>query len=258
MSMTNRWISALAVMAVAMAVAGLAACGSGASGEIVARVTGVGSISNTMLDHWLPVEAVLLYQQYPTTPVPKGVIPDPPDYTRCVAYLTAHPSEKVSEHGPKPLPAQVKSKCSKRYQELKEIMLNTLILWKWTMGTGAALGMKVSDAEAQAQLKEVNPRFFSSDAAFKRYLKFTGQTLADALLRSKVQRFEVKLYAKLTEAVERLPKGLTGQQRERALAKITDGFPPNKQWVAKTTCRNGYVVSACKQYKGSQPPGIPN
>jgi hypothetical protein len=252
----NRFISILAVTAVV--VVSLSACGSGASGETVVRVAGVGSISKATLEHWLPVEAVLLYQQYPTTPPPKGVVPDPPNYTNCIAYLRSHPSEAVTKLGPNPLPAQLKSQCSNRHHELKEIMLNTLILWKWTEGTGAELGMNVSDAEAKAQLKEVNPRFFSSDAAFKRYLKFTGQTLADALLRSKVQRYEVKLYAKLTEAAKRLPQGLTAQQREQALAKIASRFPPNKQWVAKTTCRSGYVVSACKQYKGSQPPGIPN
>jgi hypothetical protein len=256
MRMTTRCIPALA--ATAVAVVGPTACGGGGSGEVVAQVRGVGAISKATFDHWLPVEAVLLYQQYPTTAVPKGVIPDPPDYTSCITYLHLHPSQKVVEHGPKPSPAQLKRKCDRRLQELKEITLNSLIVSYWTIGAGRSLGMKANEAEARARLKEVNARSFPSGADFTRYLRLTGQTLADMVFQSKVQLFQVKMTAQLYAAVKRLPKGLTTHQRRDALAKVTNGFPPNEEWATRTTCRDGYVVSACKQYKGSQPPGTPN
>jgi foldase protein PrsA len=255
MYMTNRAISALC--AIAVAGVGLAACGGGGSGEIVARVAGVGSISKASLEHWMPVEAVVLYQEHPTRPVPKGVIPDPPNYTACIAYLQSTP-QKLVEGGPKPTAAQLKSKCVQKNQELKELTLNTLIGWYWTIGAGRALGMKASDVEVRQRLEEVNARSFPKKAEFTNYLKLTGQTVQDMLLRSRVQLYEVKIAQQLAAAEKLLPKGLTVQQKKSALAKSIENLPPGKLWPARTTCRKGYVVSACKEYRGSQPPGIPN
>lgn len=254
MYMTNRCISALG--AIAFAVVGLTACGGGSSGEIVAQVAGVGSISKASLEHWMPVEAVLLYQESPTGPVPKGVIPDPPDYTDCIAYLKSIPL-KLGETA-KPTVAQLKSRCGQRVNELRVLTLNTLVGWYWEIGAGMVLGMKASDAEIKQRLKEVNGRLFPTKTGFARYLKLTGQTVPDMLFRSKVQMFEVKIGQKRTAAEKLLPKGLTAKQRLSALVKLTESLPPGKQWVAKTSCRQGYVVSACKEYRGSLSPGLPN
>jgi hypothetical protein len=255
MHMKSRSIAALG--AIALAVIGVTACGSGTSGEIVAQVAGVGSITKASLDHWLPVEAVVLYQEQPTAPVPKGVIPDPPSYNACIAYLKATP-RKFAEAGQKPTVPQLKAKCAHRYAELKELTLNTLIGWYWTIGAGLALGMKANEGEAKRRLEEVNKRTYPTQAQFTSYLKLTGQTVPDMLFRSKVQLFEVKINEKLTAMEKQLPKGLTAQQQQSALAKFTESLPPGKQWAAKTTCHKGYVVSACKEYRGSNSPGLPN
>jgi len=252
MQTTNRRISVFG--AIAVAAIGLAACG-GSGGETVARVEGVGSISKASLEHWIPVEAVVLYQEYPKSPVPKGVIPDPPDYAACVAYSKSTPQQPV-ERGPKPSAVQLKSKCRQKSHELKELTLNTLIAWDWTIAAGKALGMHASDAEVRQRLQEVSKREFPKPGEFARYLKLTGQTIPDMLFRTRVQVYEQKLIDKLT-AIKTL-KGLTAQQRRAALVKFNENLPPNKQWAAKTTCSKGYVVSACKEYTGSQPPAIPN
>jgi len=255
MRTTNRVISIFS--ALSLAVVGLAACGgSSGSDEVVARVAGVTSISKATLDHWLPVEATVVYQEYPTTPVPKGLVPDPPDYSDCISYLGAKPPSATSEA--KPTVAQLKGKCAQRYQELKVLSLNTLIVWHWTIAAGMALGMTVSDAEAKARLKETNPRYFSTNAQFTRYLKLTGQTVSDMVFRSRVQVFEDKMLAKFEAQVKSLPKTLTEKQRQSALANLTKALPPNKAWAEKTTCSSELVVSACKQYKGPEAPGIPN
>jgi foldase protein PrsA len=260
----TRLIPSPGAIAIAIVVLGLAlsACAGGSSAEssagvTVAQISGVASISKATLEHWMPVEATVVYQEYPTKPVPKGLIPDPPDYAACIAYL-ATPPQKLSAEGTKETPAQLKGRCERRYHEVRELTLNTLIVWHWTIGAGQALGMHVSDAEAKARLKEVNPRYFATEAQFQRYLKLTGQTLEDMLFRSKVQLYEVKILAKL-EAIEKaLPRGLSAKQRAAKLTQLASYEPPNKAWARKTSCRRGYVVSACRQYKGSQPPGIPN
>jgi foldase protein PrsA len=251
MQMTSRCLSAFC----AIAVAGLAACGSSSSGEPVARVAGVGSISKATLDHWIPVEAVVLYQEQPTKPVPRGVIPDPPNYTACIAYLRSNPQE-VTATDPKPMTAQLKRKCAEKQQKLKILTLNTLIGWDWTIGAGLARGISVSKREAKRRLAEVNKRTFLKPAAFTNYLKFTGQTLADMLFRTKVQLFEVKL-TNARIALEKHP-GWTDQQRRQEAAKFQRAMPPSEKWAARTTCRVGYVASGCKQYKGPEAPGLPN
>jgi hypothetical protein len=257
MYMTSRCIAALG--AVVLAVVALAACGGGDSGAIVAQVGSVGSISKATLDHWIHVEAVVLYQQRPPSAVPKGVVPDPPDYKACIAYLESIP-QKLVERGPTPTALQLESKCRQRYQELREITLNTLILWDWSIAAGEALGMKASDAEARQQLVEERKRFSrKGEAGFANYLKWTGQTIADMLLRSRVEVFEGKLVAKQDALQKLLPKSLPAAQLQQSeLAKFIAYQPPGKRWVAITSCRKGYIVSACKQYRGPQPPGSPN
>jgi foldase protein PrsA len=243
-------------MLIAITVVGVAGCGGGGSDEIVARVQGVGSISKGTLEHWIPIEARLVYQEVPKRPVPKGVVPDPPTYTSCIAYLKTT-KQKIVETGPKPTPAQLKSKCAHKYQEMKELALNTLIGWDWTIGMGAEAGMKASDAEARQRLEAVKKNNLPG-IPFDRYLKYTGQTLSDMLLRSRVQLFEVKFQERTIAMVKLLPKGLSAQQRQKELAKLAARLPTSKQWVAKTSCIPGYVTSSCRQYKGSEEPGIPN
>jgi len=250
----SRCISALG--AIVIAAAGLAACGGGNSGEIVAQVAGVGSISKGTLEHWMPVEASLLYEEVPRKKVPAGVMPDPPTYTACIAYLRST-KQKILETGPKPTAAQLKDKCAQKYQELKVLTLNTLIGWDWTIGMGATAGMKVTDTEVRQRLEAVKKNNLPG-VSFTKYLKYTDQTVSDMLFRSRVQLFEVKFQQQAITMAKFLPKGLTAQQQQKAFAKLAAGLPTTKQWVARTSCRTGYVTSSCRQYKGSLPPGIPN
>jgi foldase protein PrsA len=243
-----------------VAVAGLAACGVSSSHVTVAYVSGVGSISRATLDHWIPVVAIGRYQVQPTKvkpikPIPSGVVPDPPDYTACIAYLKVT-SQKLGETGPKPTTEQLKGRCRHRYQELKMVTLNTLIGWEWTIGAGLAQGINVPDAEAKQWLEEGSKRSYPMPGEFALYRKLTRQTFADMLFRSRVELFQVKL-VKIQAALQ-MHSGWTAQRRQRAVAQFLKAMPPSKQWAARTTCRAGYVVSACKQYKGPESPGLSN
>jgi len=251
---TGRFISTLGALAVI--VVGVGACGGGGSGQTVAQVQGVGAISKGTLEHWIPIEARLVYQEVPTRPVPRGVVPDPPVYAACVSYLQTT-RQKIVETGPKPTAAQLRTRCAQKYHEITVLALNTLINWDWTLGMGAAAGMKVTDAEVRQRLEAVK-RNNLTGVPFAKYLRYSGQTEADMLFRSKVQLFEVKFQERLDAMVKRLPHGLSAKQRQRALAQFAAKLPTNRQWVARTTCSAGYVTSSCKQYRGSQPPGIPN
>lgn len=241
------------------ALLGFASCGgAGASGEVVARVAGVGAISKAMLDHWIPVEAVVIYQEQPTQPVPKGLIPDPPRYTACMAYLRVTP-QRLGESAPKSTALELKRKCAQRLGELKVLTLNTLLDWEWTIGAGMKAGLKATDAEVRQRLERTTKTYYPKRTDFTRYLRLTGQTMSDVLFRAKVQVFEVKLVALRTELEKSVPKGLSPQQLQKTpFGKFVQDLPPSKAWAARTTCRRGYVVSACKEYKGPEAPGVPN
>jgi foldase protein PrsA len=233
MYVMNRCIAALGVVAAVS----LVACSGGS--EVVVRVRGA-PITKATLDHWISIEAIVSSELFPRKPAPRGVVPDPPGYTACIAYLRSLPAV-ITGGRSKPAVAQLKSRCRRRYKTLRQYVLEFLIGAEWTLGEGAELGVRPTDAEARQRLKQVNKRYFPREADFKRYLSLTGQTLSDEMFRSKVQLLEVKLPQMIA------PKGLTAQQQRLAYAKLSDEY--TKKWTARTSCRPGYIVSKCKQYK---------
>ena len=240
--------------AVAMASSALAACGGG-SNTTVAQVAGVGSISKAMLEHWMPIEARILYSEAPTRPTPSGVVPDPPTYSACIAYLRVTP-QKAGERLGKATPAQLRDRCARKEEELKELTLNTLIGWDWTLGRGLRVGVRVSDAEARQRVQLLKKSDFAGQD-FSKYLKYSGQTTADILFRAKVQVVEGKLNEHLT-ALQNSKTPLSASRERVALAPLAARLLTDKQWAERTNCPSGYVTSGCKQYRGSQAPGVPN
>ena len=249
---------------VGLLLAGLTGCGSAGSNsrEVVARVAGVGSIDKGMLAHWMGVEAAVIHEELPTKPAPKGVLPDPPGFADCVRFLESYAPTSAglsgADHTVKLTAGELKRQCEHEYQELKQITLNTLITWYWTIGVGLSLGIRFSDAEVRERLATVNKRLFPKPQDFSNYLKWTGQTIGDMLLRSKVQLYEVKMIAAATKAHQQLTKTSSAQQRQAILAAITESISPAQHWVPKTSCAPGYIASACKEYHGPLTPGDPN
>jgi foldase protein PrsA len=252
MHRASRCISTLSLITIATL--GLIACGGG-SDVNVAQVAGVGAISKATLEHWMSIEARLLYSEVPTRPTPRGAVPDPPTYTACIAYLKVTP-QKIGERLGKASTDELKDRCARKQQELKVLTLNTLIGWDWTIGRGLRAGMKITDAEARRRVQALKKGDFAG-VNFSRYLKYSGQTSSDMLLRAKVQLVEKELNQRLTAAGISRPGKLTGRQ-QTALADAAATLLTDKQWAERTNCRSGYVTSSCKQYKGSQPPGTPN
>jgi foldase protein PrsA len=239
--------SFVALCAIAVVAMVLSACGSG-SGEVVARIDGVGSISKGTLEHWMPIEAILFYELTPRKRPPKWVVPDPPDYKACIGHLkVVHLQETpplLVGKKPQPTLAQVKRECEDKQHHLVTDALNFLIDSRWKIGESEELGMKITDTEVKQRLQYIKQITYPKEAQFKKYLATTGQTVSDMLFRAKVQLAEVKLQHWLAA----LGKG--GQQ---TAAKWVVEFP--KKWVKRTTCHAGYVAPDCSEYKGSLPPG---
>jgi foldase protein PrsA len=234
----------------ALAALGVASCG-GSSSQVLVRVDGVGTVTRSSLQHWMRVEAVLTHELIPTRPAPAGVLPDPPGYSACIAYLK-QAAAKLGQSPAQLTHSALKTRCSQAEHELEMGTLSKLISWYWTIGRGESLGIQVSDAQVRHRLAEVISAGTLYGKNFNRYLELTGESRADILLRSRVQAYEVQISSRALKLVSTLPKSLSESQRQDWVNALNETVV--KTWRAKTTCSTGYVVSSCKQYRGSEQP----
>jgi foldase protein PrsA len=193
-----RFIPALG--AVLFALVGLAACG-GIPGNAVVSVDGNGITKDTFT-HWLNVAAA----SSSSAAASKPVIPDPPKYTACIAHLAAT-APKPAKGQKAPTQAQLKSQCEQQYKSLQQEVLGFLISSEWVIGEAKSLGVKVSDKEVKKQFEKIKNQQFPKAAEFEKFLKNSGQTVSDLLLRvklnllsSKIQQKIVKQKSKVTQA----------------------------------------------------------
>jgi hypothetical protein len=226
--------AALVVLAVA-GLDGLPGCGgAGYSGDVAVRI-GQRKITAAAVAHWIPIEARLAYEVVPQRPVPRGVVPDPPDYTACVAYLRKpNPS---GAGGASVSRAQLRKACAERYTSIKQHVLDILIRYQWLLGEAADRGLRVSDAQARGLLQQQERT--QGRGAFRRYVSYTGLTSSDVLLRVRYTILESEVFG----------GGGAGVRGERQRLRTVAEF--NSRWRAKTDCSPGYVIADCRQYGGS-------
>jgi foldase protein PrsA len=186
-----RFISALG--AVFFVVAGLSACG-GIPGDAVVQVNG-NSITKATFAHWLSIAAA----SSATTAGAKPVLPEPPNYTACIAHLKAV-APKPAKGQSAPTEAQLKSECEQQYKSLQTEVLGFLISSEWVLGEAAHLGVKVSDKEVEKQFATVKNEQFPKPAEFEKFLKTSGQTVSDLLLRVKLNLLSTKIQQKISKA----------------------------------------------------------
>ncbi|HEY2536579.1 MAG TPA: peptidyl-prolyl cis-trans isomerase [Solirubrobacteraceae bacterium] len=191
-----RFISALG--AVFFAVLGLAACGSsGIPGNAVVQVGG-NPITKATYEHWLSVAAASSSTAAPGQTAPKPVVPDPPNYTACIAHLEAT-APKPAKGQSKPTPAALKSQCEQQYKSLQQEVLGFLISSAWVLGEAENQGVHVSDAEVKKQFEQIKTQQFPKPEEFKKFLASSGQTVTDLLLRVKLNLLSSKIQQKVSK-----------------------------------------------------------
>jgi foldase protein PrsA len=183
------------------ALVGLSACGGGISGDAVVNVGGT-QIAKTAFDHWMSVAAA----SSAVTSGEKPAIPEPPSYTSCIAHLKAT-APKPAKGQKAPTEKQLKSECEQQYKSLQSEVLSFLISSQWVLSEASSLGVKISDPEVHKEFVKIKSSQFPKAAEFEKFLKSSGQTVSDLLLRvklnllsSKIQKQVVKGKNKVTEA----------------------------------------------------------
>jgi foldase protein PrsA len=237
----HRRVRALvALTAVALLATALSACGS-SSNEAVVQVAGATPITKGLIAHWIPIEAVLSYNVTPIKDVPAGVIPDPPQYTKCMAFLKANPIPAESAEGP-PTPAKLKAGCQSKERKLREKVLRYMIAYRWEKGELAQRGLSLSSSELNKALRFFETYDFTP-GEFHAYLAHSKETREDLRIITEINVMGTKLQERAL-----FKKGFSPERERHELADMV------RRWAARTTCQAGYVVAGCKQYHGPETP----
>ena len=170
--------------------AAVAGCGSSSSGvpsDSVAVVAG-NPITTKAFKHWMFVAAQGQAAQSPGSPV---IIPDPPNYTKCIAD-----ARKDIPSLAKTPAKTLKTDCSQLFTTLSGQVMDFLIKAYWYQADAHKMGINLTDAQVQKALAAAKKSQFSTDAQFQTFLKTSGQTAQDILFRVRVNQIFQKLSAK--------------------------------------------------------------
>lgn len=205
----------------------LTACG-GIAGDAVVSVNGK-SITKATFEHWLGI-AVTEGAPATSTSAPR-VVPDPPAYRNCIAHLRATTPKPAKGQAP-PTEATLKAECEQQYTSLKQEVLGFLISADWVLGEAEEQGVKVSNGEVTKQFNTIKNQQYPKEANFQKFLKTTGETVSDLLLRVKLNLLSSKIQQKVS----------TGSGKKPSQHEVTAYYEQHKQQFGQPERRNLLVV----------------
>jgi foldase protein PrsA len=218
----------LAVTGMSLAV--LSACGNDVPPGAVAKV-GDETITQDEFTKWLTA-AVKSQAQGGT-----AVVPDPPDYAKCVAAKKKQPVTGKS----KTTSAALKKQCSSEYTTLKRQVMQFLIQAQWVEQEADKQNIKVSDKDVQKTLAAQKKQAFPTEKAYQQFLKTSGMSEADILFRVRLSQLQEKLTKKITKDAEKVSD-----------ADVEAYYNKNKKRFAQPERRDLHVVLTKTEDKANQ------
>jgi foldase protein PrsA len=170
----------------------LAACGSSVPGNSVADIAG-NPISTQAFDHWMLVVAKSQAAQSPGTPV---IIPDAPNYTRCIAQIRHGVASLASDTD-----KQLKATCKQVFSSYAGQVMGFLIQGYWYQLEAQRDHVKVSNAQVTKAFDTAKAARFPTAAEFDAFLSQSGETLQDIMFQFRIDQLAQKLLAKTTAKV---------------------------------------------------------
>jgi foldase protein PrsA len=229
--MTNAIRPLLALCALAATVAVATGCG-GVPGNAVAEVDGQ-AIEKDSFEHWMQVAAK-------TSGQPNAQVPDHPEYTNCVAQKRKT-APKPAKGQPKTTDQQLKDQCKQEYESLRNQILQLLISFEWIEGEAEEMGVEVSDAEVKKSFDQQKKQNFPKDADFRKFLKDSGQSEQDIMLRVKLDLLSNKIREKVIKDKNKVTD-----------AQIKDFYEKNKERFAQPERRDLRIVLTKGEDKAGQ------
>jgi foldase protein PrsA len=230
--MTNASLKSLFAFALvgftALVVSG---CGNEVPPGAVAKV-GESEITQDEFDKWLKTAVIQQAQGGP------AAVPDPPDFTKCVAAKKKAPAPEGQD---KPTEAQLKKQCEQEYDQLKSEVMQFLIQAEWVLQEADQQGIEVSDKQVAKSLEDQKKQAFPTDKAYNEFLKTSGMTEDDILFRVKLNDLQQKLTQKVTQ-----------EARKVSDTDIQEYYDKNKKRFAQPERRDLRVVLTKDEAKANQ------
>jgi hypothetical protein len=232
-----------AALAVCLVLIGVIACGGGGgiAGDSVAQV-GATAITKAELGHWMStLTGGDFYEVARGHAAPAALVSEPPNYAACVSSLQAAAAgahrtgqQQPASAAPRTTAAQLLTKCRQLYVALRLQATAYLVEAHWLIGAAAEDGVTVTDGEVLRELQRIKASEFPKPGQFQRYLAANRRSLADELLVVKLHVLSQKLQEKMSSG------------GKRATIKLSE---VGQRLTAKTSCRPGYVVPHCRQFR---------
>lgn len=163
----------------------------------VASVDGT-PISKAAFDHWMTIASDSATADGTTTQ--KIPIPVPPDFTACVAYLKSAQAKLLTKGQKASTDAQLKSQCATEYQADKAQVIQFLVSAQWVINEARSEGVSVTDKQISNEFASIRKQQFPTVAQYDTFLKESGYTPSDLLLRVKLQLLSTDLRNKVETA----------------------------------------------------------
>ena len=194
--------SALGAFFVVALALGVAACGGGMPGNSVATV-GDQTIKRDTFDHWMKIITISQASQTNPNAAKTAAVPDPPDYTKCVA-AKKKTAPKPAKGQPEPTDAQFKTQCQQQYDQFKSEVLGFLIRSTWLDQEAVKQNVKVTDKEVQKQIDDIKKQQFTQKGSYEKFLQTAGLTNEDVLFQQRVRSLQDKITAKITKGKDKV------------------------------------------------------
>jgi foldase protein PrsA len=162
----------------------------------------------------------------------KPVLPDPPNFTKCIADKRRTAPKKTSA-------ADLKKSCETEYNTAKQQIMTALIQRRWFTLEAKDRGINISDSEVKQRFVSLKQQAFPKEADYKKFLGTTGQSEADLLLLVKNQIIQEKIREQITKSGQPTAKD------------IEAAYNKNKQQYAQPASRALLVVFNSKKAKAN-------
>ena len=117
-----------------------------------------------------------------------------------------------------------------------------LLTSQWVLGEAAGRKISASEAEVKRRFAQIKQQSFAKAGSFEKFLASSGETEADLLARVRVELLRSRIVAQVDA-------GKSASQSRAALASFERAF--QRHWRSYTTCKPGYVMEDCSEYKGA-------
>lgn len=205
----KRWLLPLLSAALVALVA--AGCGNSVPPNAVAKV-GDGTITRAEFDHWLEAAAQGSQAQNPAAGS-EVVVPDPPDYTECVA---AAKEQDLPKGVDLPSDEELKQSCEQQYEILKGQVMQFLIQAESITQEAGERAVAVTDADVQERFEQTRDDVFPKDKDFQEFLETSGRTEDDLLFQTRLDLLS-----------DRLREDVIGDQADPTPAEIQTYYDEN-------------------------------